>query len=57
MLLWGLLIMFWLSKIEKNKSLFEKGRVLATIKEKKIEEPMPMDWWSGKLVYKKYKPK
>ena len=26
------------SKIEKNKSLFEKGRVLATIKEKKIEE-------------------
>ena len=25
--------------------------------EEKIEEPMPMDWWGGRLVYKKYKPK
>ena len=44
------------NKIFEVKTLEWKGYTINN-KGKKIEEPMPMDWWSGKLVYKKYKPK
>ena len=44
------------NKIFEVKELEWKGYTINN-KGEKIEEPMPMDWWAGKLVYKKYKPK
>ncbi len=42
-------------KIFEVKEVEWKGHTINNEGEK-IEEPMPMDWWGGKLVYKKYKP-
>ena len=44
------------NKIFEVKELEWKGYTINN-KGEKIEEPMPMDWWGGRLVYKKYKPK
>ena len=41
-------------KIFEVKELEWKGYTINN-KAEKSEEPMPMDWWGGKLVYKKYK--
>ena len=44
------------NKIFEVKELEWKGYTINN-KGEKIEEHMQMDWWGGKLVYKKYKPK
>ena len=41
-------------KVFEVKELEWKGYTTNN-KGEKIAEPMPMDWWGGKLVYKKYK--
>lgn len=41
-------------KVFEVKELEWKGYTTNN-KGEKIAEPMPMDWWDGKLVYKKYK--
>jgi len=43
----NLIFQVWTIKWKEYK-INEKGE--------EIFEPMPMDWWEGKLVYKKYKP-